>query len=51
MHVFSSKKKGKQANDDIPCFYHHHNTAFFGLSKHDVPVADRKTKDWKFPSP
>jgi len=42
-------KKG--AAIGIPCFYHHHNTSFFGLSKCDAPVAGTRVKDWMFPSP
>ena len=48
MHRFTSKK---DTAGTVPCFYHHHNTSFFGLSKRDATVNGTRTKDWKFPSP
>ena len=47
MHRFSKKTDDLGA---VPCFYHHHNATFFGLSKHDAPVAGTRIKDWSFPS-
>lgn len=46
MHRFPSKK-----STEVPCFYHHHNTSFFGLSKRDATTAGTRIKDWTFPSP
>jgi len=48
MHRFTSKK---DTAGTVPCFYHYHNTSFFGLSKRDATVNGTRTKDWKFPSP
>jgi len=47
MHRFPKKNDNEGA---VPCFYHHHNTSFFGLSKRDAPVAGTRIKDWTFPS-
>jgi len=47
MHRFPKKTDNLGA---VPCFYHHHNTAFFGLSKRDAPVTGTRIKDWNFPS-
>ena len=49
MHRFSTKERTQR--EVVPCFYHHHNTSFFGLSKKDAPVNGTKTKEWCFPSP
>jgi len=51
MHRFPSKPSKKGAAIGMPCFYHHHNTSFFGLSKRGAPVAGTRVKDWTFPSP
>jgi len=40
----------KKGTDNVPCFYHHHNTSFFGLSKKDAPLAGTRIKDWTFPT-
>jgi len=40
----------KKGTNDVPCFYHHHNTSFFGLSKKDATLAGTRIKDWAFPT-
>ena len=45
------KKDGINAGCKISCFYHHHNTAFFGLAKNDHKlIGILRKKDWQFPS-
>jgi len=43
------KNEGIQVGEKVTCFHHHHNTAFFGLSKNDHRlIAVHRKKDWKF---
>jgi len=45
------KKEGLQTGEKVTCFYHHHNTAFFGLAKNDHKlIGIERKKDWKFPT-
>ena len=47
----NAKKEGINAGSKISCFYHYHNTAFFGLAKNDHKlVGIIRKKDWKFPT-
>ena len=44
-------KKGVEGDGECPCFIHHHNTAFFGLSKNDHKLSGTKRKkDWAPPT-
>lgn len=49
MHRLPTKKK---VGDTVetPCFYHHHNTSIFGLSKRDAKNTGTRVKDWSFPN-
>ena len=42
----------KEDGDKVPCAIHHHNTAFFGLSRNDhrLVAGGKRKKDWAFPS-
>jgi len=45
------KKEGTQLGAKVTCFYHHHNTAFFGLAKNDHRLLGvQRKKDWSFPT-
>ena len=45
LHRHSKKEEG-----GVPCFFHYHNTDFFGLAKNDYYLAGKRKKDWTFPT-
>lgn len=48
LHPFVKKEAPE---DSCPCFLHHHNTSFYGLSKNDHRLNQNKRKaDWSFPT-
>lgn len=51
-HSLSNKGDGDDASGpDVACFFHHHNTQYFGLTRNDYKIAGINKVDWKRPSP
>lgn len=39
-----------RAGKPVACFYHHHNTHFFGLARNDHKLLGKRKRDWHFPT-
>jgi len=51
LHIKTHKGDEKGANTfDVPCFYHCHNTSFFGLAKNDHKLVGKRKCDYAFPT-
>jgi len=49
LHV-QTHKDNKTNKSSIPCFYHCHNTSFFGLAKNDHKLLGKRKCDFEFPT-